>query len=172
MIWRQRLAIEPLSKRHDRAGFRCGSPPLDDYIARQASQDVRRNVSQVFVANERGGDEILGYYTLNAGSVDRQALPESLARRLPRYPVPVAILGRLAVATAHQGSGLGKILLADACKRVLQASGDVAMMAVVVDAKDAAAHRFYERFGFTPLPDSNRRMVLPMASLRSIVDGD
>ncbi|MGF1641462.1 MAG: GNAT family N-acetyltransferase [Rhodospirillales bacterium] len=172
MSWRRRFAIEPLSKHHDRAGFRCGTTALDDYIAKQASQDVRRHISQVFVAIESGREEIFGYYTLCAGSVDQMALPQEIARRLPRYPVPVAMLGRLAVATAHQGSGLGKVLVADACKRVLQASGDVAMMAVVGDAKDAAARRFYERFGFTLLPDSNRRMFLPMASLRAIVDGD
>jgi ribosomal protein S18 acetylase RimI-like enzyme len=172
MSWRQRLAIEPLSKHHDRAGFRCGTMVLDDYIAKQASQDVRRHISQVFVAIERGRDEILGYYTLSAGSVDRKVLPEGIARRLPRYPVPVAILGRLAVATACQGSGLGKILVADACKRVLQASGDVAMMAIVVDAKDAAARRFYERFDFMLLPDTPRRMFLPLRSVRAIVDGE
>lgn len=169
MSWSQRLAIEPLSRQHDRASFRCGATALDDYIGRQASQDVRRRVSQVFVATRPNEKEILGYYSLSAGSIEKDALPEPIARRLPHYPVPVAVLGRLAVALQHQGSGLGPILLANACKRVIQASGEVAMMAIVVDAKDQAAIRFYERFGFEMLPDMERRMFLTLKSIHALL---
>lgn len=169
MSWSQRLAIEPLSRQHDRASFRCGATALDDYIGRQASQDVRRRVSQVFVATRPNEKEILGYYSLNAGSIEKDALPERIAHRLPHYPVPVAVLGRLAVASEHQGSGLGPILLANACKRVIQASGEVAMMAIVVDAKDQAAIRFYERFGFEMLPNTERRKFLTLKTIHALL---
>lgn len=121
------------------------------------------------MATRPNENEILGYYSLNAGSIEKDALPERLARRLPHYPVPVAVLGRLAVALEHQGSGLGSILLADACKRVFQASGSVAMMAIIVDAKGQAAIRFYERFGFESLPDTERRMFLTLETLQALV---
>jgi ribosomal protein S18 acetylase RimI-like enzyme len=169
MSWSQRLTIEPLSGQHDHAGFRSGATALDDYIGRQASQDVRRRVSQVFVATRPNEKAILGFYSLNAGSIEKDALPEPVAQRLPHYPVPVAVLGRLAVALQHQGSGLGSILLANACKRVIQASGDVAMMAIVVDAKDQAAIRFYERFGFEMLPGTERRMFLTLKTVHALL---
>ena len=169
MSWSQRLAIEPLSRQHDQASFRSGATALDDYIGRQASQDVRRRVSQVFVATRPNEKEILGYNSLNAGSIEKDALPERIAHRLPHYPVPVAVLGRLAVASEHQGSGLGPILLANACKRVIQASGEVAMMAIVVDAKDQAAIRFYERFGFEMLPNTERRMFLTLKTIHALL---
>ena len=171
MTWSGRLSIVPLSRQHDCKGFRCGAVALDAYIRELASQDVRRRVAQVFVATRPGDKEIRGYYSLSAGSVERESLPDPFPRRLPRYPVPVAVLGRLAVALEHQGSGLGSILLADACKRVLQASADVAMMAIIVDARDEAAIRFYERFGFELLPDTKRRMFLPLQTVQALLRG-
>lgn len=169
MSWSQRLTIEPLSRQHDRTSFRCAATALDDYIRRQAAQDVRRRVSQVFVATRPNEIEVLGYYSLSAGSIEKDALPETVARRLPYYPVPVAVLGRFAVAVQHQGSGLGSILFANACKRVIQASGEVAMMAIVVDAKDQAAVRFYERFGFEMLADTRRRMFLTLKTIHALL---
>ncbi len=126
-------------------------------------------MSQVFVAIRPNQKAILGYYSLSAGSIEKDALPEPVAHRLPHYPVPVAVLGRLAVALEHQGSGLGSRLLANACKRVIQASGEVAMMAIVVDAKDPAAIRFYQRFGFEMLADTERRMFLTLKTMHALL---
>ena len=158
--------IRPLSTGVDRAGFACGQPVLDEYIRRYASQDVRRNVARVFVATPAGQPEQLaGYFTLSAGSVRCADLPAALADRLPRYPIPVALIGRLAVATAFQGKGLGSILLADACRKFVAASAVLAVAAIIVDAKDAAAVTFYEHFGFRPLPGQPHRLLLPVSTL-------
>ena len=107
---------------------------------------------------------LAGFFTLSAGSINCTELPESIAKKLPRYPVPVALIGRLAVDTAFQGKGLGSILLADACQKVTNASAMLAVAGIVVDAKDAAAVSFYQHFGFQPLPGQPTRLLLPAAA--------
>lgn len=154
--------IRPLDTALDTTKFSCGQPALDEYIRRYASQDVRKNVARVFVATpETDGQQLAGFFTLSAGSVGCSELPESLARKLPRYPVPVALIGRLAVDSNFQRTGLGSILLADACRKVSQASAVLAVAGIIVDAKDAAAVAFYSHFGFVPLPGQADRLLLP-----------
>ncbi|MFZ4503918.1 MAG: GNAT family N-acetyltransferase [Methylovulum sp.] len=109
-------------------------------------------------------DHLAGFFTLSAGSVNCSDLPESLARKLPQYPIPVALIGRLAVDQAFQGKGLGSILLADACLKVKQASDSLAVVGIVVDAKDATAAAFYRHFGFIALPGKSDRFLLPNAA--------
>ena len=156
--------VEALARRHDRSRFDCGSEPLDRYIRQQASQDVRRKVARAFVAIPERSVEVAGFYTLSAGSLERTALPPEEAGRLPRYPVPVALIGRLAVDRRWSGRGLGSALLVDVFRRVAGASEALAVYAVIVDAKDARAQAFYERFGFIRLPDAaGRRLFCPMA---------
>lgn len=142
--------------------FQCGSEPLDNYIRRYASQDVRRNVARVFIATpENDPQRLAGFFTLSAGSVTCSSLPATMARKLPRYPIPVALIGRLAVDSKFQGKGLGSILLADACQKVSKASVVLAVAGIIVDAKDEAAIAFYAHFGFIPLQGKNDRMFLP-----------
>ena len=161
--------IEALARFHDRSRFECGSEALDRYIRRQASQDARRRVTRVFVATPEGGTEVAGFYTLSAGSLERSALQPKEARRLPHYPVPVALIGRLAVDGRWRGQGLGSALLADAFRRVIRASEALAIYAVIVDAKDEQARKFYERLGFVPLPDAGRRLFCPIATVERLV---
>ena len=165
------FAIEALARHHDRARFDCGSEPLDRYIRRQASQDARKRVARIFVAVPEGSAEVAGFYTLSAASVERATLPPETAKRLPHYPVPVALIGRLAVERRWQARGLGAALLADAFRRVVGASEALAVYAVVVDAKNERARRFYERFGFIALPESARRLFYPVASIERLVSG-
>ena len=162
------LVIEPLGKRHDRTSFSCGLPELDRYLARQAGQDVRRRIARVFVCTADETDAVLGFYTLSALSIDLAALPDRLARKLPRHPVPCALIGRLAVDRSAHGRGLGRMLLADAVKRTLAAGETVAMHALIVDATNDDAKRFYGRFGFVPPTDDPMRLFLPLghAALR------
>lgn len=160
------LVIEPLNSRHDRPGFHCGETSLDDYIQKQARQDVKRRVSRVFVATQaQHPGTIVGYYTLSTLSIELGQLPKDLARKLPRHPVPAALLGRLAVSQAAQGHGVGRMLLVNALKRTLVVSDEIAIYAMVTDAIDKGAQRFYEQFGFTPLGTENRRLFLPLKSL-------
>ena len=156
------LAVEPLGPGHDRASFDCGEPSLDSYIRRQASQDVRQRVAQTFVALGGEPQEIAGYYTLSAASFEKEEMPPELAKRLPHYPVPAAVLGRLAIAQQHQGSGLGEALLIDAIKRVLQASDTIGVYAIIVDALNNRACSFYKRYGFQAFPSKPERLFLPL----------
>lgn len=154
--------IRPLDAFINAAEFQCGSEPLNDYIRRYASQDVRRNIARVFIATpENDPRQLSGFFTLSAGSVSCSSLPASLARKLPRYPVPVALIGRLGVDKKFQGKGLGSILLADACQKVSQASSVLAMAGIIIDAKDDDAISFYKHFGFIPLQGQGGRMLLP-----------
>ncbi|MDK9703447.1 MAG: GNAT family N-acetyltransferase [Sulfuritalea sp.] len=151
----------------DAASFCCGQAILDEYIRRYAAQDVRRHVARVFIAvPESNPKNLAGFFTLSAGSVNCSDLPESLAKKLPRYPVPVALIGRLAVATDFQGKGLGSILLADACRKVAHASETLAVAGIVVDAKDVAAAAFYRHFGFLTLPGQPARLLLPATAFQ------
>ncbi len=158
--------IEPLARRHDREGFDCGVPELNDYLRRQAAQDTRRGVSRVYVARERGASRVLGYYTLSAASFGKKSLPEKEAKKLPHYPIPAALLGRLAADRSQQGQGLGKYLLFDALHRVLQAAETLAVYALVVDAKNNDARAFYERYGFLRFQDTPSRLFIPIETLR------
>lgn len=154
--------IRPLDTSINAADFQCGHEPLDGYIRRYASQDVRKNVARVFIATpENAPQQLCGFFTLSAGSVSCSSLPASLSKKLPRYPVPVALIGRLAVDKKSQGRGLGSILLADACQKVSQASAVLAVAGIIVDAKDDEAVSFYKRFGFIPLQGQTDRMLLP-----------
>jgi GNAT superfamily N-acetyltransferase len=160
--------IRSLDASINTADFQCGSEPLNDYIRRYASQDVRKNVARVFVATpEHDLKQLAGFFTLSAGSVSCSSLPESLAKKLPRYPIPVALIGRLAVDNKSQGKGLGSILLADACQKVLQASAVLAVAGIIVDAKDHKAVLFYEHFGFISLQGQADRMLLPASAFLS-----
>ncbi len=162
------VAVEPLGSHHDRASFSCGEPALDSYLRRQAAQDARRRIAQVFVAvGERPG-EIAGYYTLSAASFEKDRLPVELARRLPHYPVPAVVIGRLAVDRGHQGRGLGELLLLDAIRRVVRASDMVGVYAMVVDAKNDRALAFYERYGFRSFPSTARRLFLPLRTFEML----
>jgi GNAT superfamily N-acetyltransferase len=153
--------ITPLTGEHDRSSFVSGFEALDRYFREQASQDIKRRIATCFVAVSRNDRDVAGFYTLSATSIALGALPPQVVKKLPRYPVvPAALLGRLAVDRHYQGHGLGGILLADALKRTSRA--EMGVFAMVVDAKDAAARRFYEHYGFTLLPGEGRRLCLPI----------
>lgn len=153
--------IEALSTAHDRAGFSCGADPLDRYLKTQASQDMRRRVSNCFVILPDGAATIAGFYTLAAASIPVHDLPEEAIRRLPRYPVlPAALIGRLAVDQRLKGKQLGAALLFDAILRALRA--DPAVLTVIVDAKDGTAAAFYRRHGFSPFASRPSSLFLPI----------
>jgi GNAT superfamily N-acetyltransferase len=155
------FVLEPLVPNHDRTEFRCGVDVLDRYFRQQAGQDVRRRASACFVAREIATNRIAGFYTLAAGGVSLANMPTELAKRLPRYPtVPVARLGRLAVALGYHGLKLGGALLWDAVERASRS--EVAVYALLVDAKDEQAERFYVHHGFVALGGAPRTLVLPL----------
>lgn len=163
--------IEPLSGAHNRAGFVSGSAPLDRYLREQASQDIKRRIATCLVAVDIHTQDIVGFYTLTATSVVLDALSPELVKKLPRYPVvPAALLGRLAVSVSAQRKGLGAALLADAFLRVARA--EMGVYAMLVDAKDEPAQRFYEKHGFVLLAGEARRLVLPIATALRALEGN
>jgi ribosomal protein S18 acetylase RimI-like enzyme len=158
------FVIEALGRGHDRAGFSCGVEALDRYFRERVTQDVRRRATACYVAIDAATSKVAGYYTLAAAGVLLADLPEPLAKRLPRYPtVPVARLGRLAVDAAYRGRKLGAALLWDAVERSLRS--EIAVAALVVDAKDEQAEAFYRHHGFVPFGGRAGLLVLPLAKL-------
>lgn len=157
------LKIETLDASHQRKSFDFGDIGLNTYLQQYARQNVKHRINKVFVATDISATQtILGYYTLSAGSVRADDLPLAHKRRLPNYPVPVALLGRLAVDKHHQGRRLGTILLADAVQRVEQASAVMAVYAIVVDALNSSAAEFYQQFGFIAFPGQPQKLFLPL----------
>jgi ribosomal protein S18 acetylase RimI-like enzyme len=156
--------IAVLSDAHERTGFDSGVEALDRYFRDQATQDVRRRASACYVAVDSRNGKVAGYYTLAAGGVALTDLPEPMIKKLPRYPsVPVARMGRLAVDASYRGRHLGAALLWDAALRASRS--EVAMFALIVDAKDDTAGAFYRHHGFVPFGGSLRQFMMPLGSL-------
>ncbi|MBN8940200.1 MAG: GNAT family N-acetyltransferase [Rhizobiales bacterium] len=134
----------------------------------QAGQDVRRRISNCFIASPAEGAVIAGYYTLAATSIPVLDLPEAETKRLPRYPVlPAALIGRLAVDRRYRGRDLGAALLFDAIQRAVRA--EAAVFTMVVDAKDEGAAAFYRHFGFTPFASRPMSLFLPIATAMKLL---
>jgi ribosomal protein S18 acetylase RimI-like enzyme len=157
------VAIEPLATSHDRVQFNSGVEALDRYLREQASQDVKRRVSNCFVAIDKSSGRIAGFYTLAATSIPVIDLPASETKRLPRYPVlPATLVGRLAVDKHYRGQHLGSALVANAVRRTAHA--DAASFTLLVDAKDEGAANFYRHLGFAALASRPNALFLPIAT--------
>ena len=161
-------AVEALTASHKRDQFQCGRASLDEYICLYASQHSRKNVGRTFVAVAPGARQVLGYYTLSGASVEFEHLPSALKKKLPRYPLPVALLGKLAVDHSVQGQGLGAFLLIDALMRVVGVADQLAIHAVEVHALDDSAIGFYVKYGFQPFLDKPSHLFLPLDSIRQL----
>lgn len=158
-----RIAL--LDMERDRTGFHCGIEVLDRYFRERVTQAIRRRITSCFVALD-SKDHIAGFYTLAATSIVLGNLPLELTKKLPRYPtIPAVRMGRLAVDQGARGQGLGAALLADALER--SAASQIASYALVVDAKDDGAVRFYTHFGFMTLANQPRTLFLPLATIRN-----
>jgi len=134
----------------------------------RASQYEKRRLGRTYVALFPGAKTVAGYYTLAAGSIAIANLPEDAAKRLPKHPVPVILLGRLAVDQKARGQGLGKTLLRDALLRSLSMSEQLGLFAVEVLAIDAEAKEFYAKYGFVPLADNDLHMFLPIKTIEGV----
>lgn len=154
--------------KEDRSNFCCGSEPLDRYFKIQVGQDVRRRVSACYVALEKTTGRIAGYYTLSAADVPVSDLPAKITRRLPRYPsVPAARIGRLAIDRRFQGRRLGGALLLNAAMRALRS--EIAVFALVVDAKNDEAAAFYRHHGFSAFASNPLQLIVPIQTFRKLL---
>jgi predicted GNAT family N-acyltransferase len=159
--------IEPLGPNRDRAAFSCGNPQLDRYMRQQAGQDLKRNLAAVFIVTV-DGKSVAGFYTLSAESILAVDLPLEFGKKMPQFPLPVTLLGRMAVAQSLQGQGLGEFLLFDALARASNASRQVASWAVIVDTK-AGAREFYLIHGFIPLESDTNRLFYPLKTVEMVL---
>lgn len=153
--------IESVRKDHHREHFDCGHPFLNEYLRQFARQNNNSGIARAFVLVPEAGNPVAGYYTLSAGALAFDDVPEAVRRRLPKYPIPVARIGELAVDASQQGQGLSGLLLVDALKRIAGASQALAVWAVVTDPIDEKAVSFWNHFGFEPLRD-DKTMFLTM----------
>lgn len=150
--------------KQDRSAFCCGVDALDRYLQKQASQDMRRSITACYVLEEIATGKIAGFYTLSAADIPINDAPEEMTKRLPRYPtLPAARLGRLAVDKAFHGQRLASAMLADAAIRA--ARNDIAMFAMIVDAKDDDAIAFYRHHGFGSYGSSPKTLIAPLKDL-------
>lgn len=166
------FCIDLLDKHHDRSAFGCGNEQLDRYLHSTATQDKKRNIAIPYVVFDRDRQKIVGYYTLSMSGIHLENLPLSVVKKLPKYPiVGVTLLGRLAVANDYKGYGWGKLLLMDALYRSLSVSKTTASFAVVVDAIDDEAVKFYQRFEFQAFPDRSHKLFRTMANIAQTFGG-
>jgi GNAT superfamily N-acetyltransferase len=162
-------AIEPFDKlRHERSGFDCGLPALNDWLGTKVSQFEKKDLARTYVLIETGNTIVKGFYALSNHTVAYEALPEDQAKGLPRIDMPAVLIGRLAVDRSLQGKGLGEFLLIDALRRAEFLATKIGVRAVEVDAVNDDAKRFYERYGFLTLKDDPRHLVLPMSVIRKL----
>jgi len=162
---------EPIVEEDLDRGFTCGVPALDDFFRRHAFGNHRRGLGRTFVLHgiPPGQPSILGFYTLSMAVIEGRTVPRELRHGLPRYPLPVALIGRLAVHQDVHGQGIGEFLLGDALRRILSGAETVGCFGVIVDAKDEGARRFYEHYGFVDLDERGpypRRMFIALETVR------
>lgn len=159
----------PLQVSLSKQKFSCGKPLLDEYLHKQAKQDIRRKLSACFVLTDRN-QNIKGFYTLSAGSIPSNVLPISIKKKMPPSYInlPTTLLGRLAVDLKFQKQGFGELLLLDALRRSYDVSiNSIGSFAIIVDPLDAEAVHFYLKYGFVQLPDSGK-MFLPMKTIQQL----
>jgi GNAT superfamily N-acetyltransferase len=161
---RHSLHIEKLHRTHAVEGFTCDQPELDRFLIRHALQAQQANSSQTYVAVS--DNEVVGFYTIVAGEVQHADAPERVVKGMPRHPIPLLVLARLAVHSKTQGQGIGAGLLLDALGRTLQVADVIGVRALAVHAKDDRAVAFYRHFGFTPSTTDARHLFMIIKDIR------
>jgi predicted GNAT family N-acyltransferase len=161
--------VETLAKHHIKDEFNCGIDILNNYLKYQATQDMRKNVAVSYALTRVGSNRVLGYYTLSSIGIRVDELPADVVKKLPRYPVlPGILVGRLARDIVCQGEEIGKYLLLDALKRSLNISAQLGSVAVIVDAKNEKAVKFYKNYGFLNFLENNFRLFIAMGTIKKL----
>lgn len=161
---------EPLGAHHAFEGFDCGAASLNAWLTRYARAAAGAGSARTFVTVDTVQERVVGYHALTAASLDHAEAPERVRRGMPRHPIPVILLARLAVDLSAQGRGLGAWLLADAMKRSLAAAELVGIRALLVHALDDRARAFYLRHGLIPGPTDERHLMILVKDIRAALD--
>ena len=164
------MIIELLKNSHDKKGFDCGNPMLNNYIWQQAKQDVKRDLSACFVLTDSLDLKVIGYYTLSSNSIPKDDFPDHLIKKMPPSYVnlPTILLGRLAIDSRFKGNGYGELILIDALNRCVEISQNLGTLAVVVDPIDDKATNFYLKYGFIELRGTGK-MFLPIKTIKQSI---
>ena len=162
------FVVETLARHHDFTAFDCGNEALNSWLKRFAWTNVRNDSARVYVLHTHD-DLVLGYHAITVGSVSREEVPGRVSAGLAAHPIGVALLARLAVDRGQQGKGFGVTLLQDALRRIEQAAELVAVRAVLVHAINDQARNFYLRYGFSPCPGDDMRLIILMKDLRALL---
>ncbi|MGY0216647.1 GNAT family N-acetyltransferase [Endozoicomonadaceae bacterium StTr2] len=152
-------APQLLTDDHNTADFDCGHRVLNDWLKKTALKNQSANASRTFVVCN--GNDVVGYYALSSGSVERMQAPKALTRNMPD-PIPVTVLGRLAIDLQHQGMRIGSGLLKDAMLRTLVVASHIGVKALLVHAISDEAKQFYLQYGFTESPFNPMTLLLPV----------
>ena len=163
--------LELLAKSHDRDGFDCGSEPLNLFLKQTARQHAERGISRTFVLvdeNAAPPKPILGFFSLNICQIKSESLAPAEARKLPG-DVSGVRLGRLVVSKAHQRQGIEKTLLVAAMGKFIEIFNSAGGIGLFVDAKDQDAKRYYEQFGFLPMPSNELELFLPVRTIQEAI---
>jgi predicted GNAT family N-acyltransferase len=164
------VEIINLQKQHNRSDFDSKTPLLDEYIRKQASQDVRKDLSACYVLTDNA-DRVIAYYTLSGNTIPQEGMPNDLLKKLKLPPsyidLPAVLLGRLAVDQKHKGKRYVELLLMDALQRCLILSSQLGTLAVIVDPIDEESKSFYQKNGFLSLKDSEK-MFIPMITIKEL----
>jgi GNAT superfamily N-acetyltransferase len=161
------LKLAPWAATFSVAAFDCGHEKLNAYVRTHAERDIRQHVATCTLALDRSTEEIVGYFSLSANVIVPVDLPPRIQKSLPRYrELPAALLGRLAVAKAHQHKGYGKALVVAAANELRARA--ISAVALLTDPIDESAQVFYERLGFFPLPSRPDRWAIPMKTLLAV----
>jgi GNAT superfamily N-acetyltransferase len=162
---------EPISKKHDRASFDSGEPALNEFLRHHARQSHDKGAAKSFlVLSNADSKTILGFYSLGPASLEYARTPEIVRKGLARHDVPVFRLGRLAVNRQVQGQGLGGQLILAAGRRCLRAATEVGGVALLIDAKNEQAAKWYSSYGAIPLADGPLSLLLPLATVHNALE--
>ena len=160
---------EPLGSGHELTGFVSGVPSLDDWLLRRARRNQVSGASRCYVVCDAG--RVVGYYAVASGSIALEQAPGRFRRNMPD-PIPVVILGRLAIDQAYQGRGLGRLMIRDCAVRVAHAADTLGIRGIVVHAISDAARAFYVATGFDPSPHEPMTLTVTLADIRAVLGGD
>lgn len=158
---------EPLTDRHDLSAFSCGEAILDQWLRQKAGRNESSGASRTYVVCE--GNKVVAYYSLAVGSIEHTLAPGHIRRNMPT-PIPVMVLGRLAVDARHKAEGLGTALVNDALLRTLRVAEEVGIRALLVHALHERASGFYKRLGFAPSPFDPLIFFLGLKELKNVLD--
>ena len=167
---------EKLANGHELDAFSCGVESLDRWLKQFAQTNQQSDLTATYVVHRKTvvhrKKRVVGYYSLTAGSVNRQDAPLRIAKGVPNHPIGIVLLARLAVDESEKGTGLGRALLKDALVRSASAAEVIAVRAVLVHALNEDARRFYTRFDFEPSPVHPLHLMLLMKDIRASMSND